>query len=213
MPSSYYSLTYQTYVRALYARLRSPHQFILLQVISSSALIILSPITISAPFHYVLSVLKINGQSLQTYQKYCARNIYLRSLAECVSMIAFLASILVLHYGANKEVYPYFTFDPAPANATMAGVGGLPNMPELPGGNVEVYDFNLTFYASMVTFACEIVAAWIVRRVLSFGWNINVTGEAKQDLTLWPELLPTGVVVMVHVLQNMFFSIIRLRFH
>lgn len=167
----------------------------------------------SAPFHYVLSVLSINGQTLQTYQKYCARNIYIRSLAECVSMIAFLGSILVLHYGANKEVYPYFNFD-STANATTTGVGGLPNLPiELPGADTEVYDFNLTFYASIVTFACEIVAAWIVRRILWFGWKMNVTGEAKQDLGLWPELLPTGVVVMVHVLQNMFFSIIRLRFH
>jgi hypothetical protein len=135
-------------------------------------------------------------------------------------MIAFLGSILVLHYGANKEVYPYFNFDPAPAaNMTIAGVGGLPSLPmpnlpiELPGGNTEVYDFNLTFYASIITFACEIVAAWVVRRILWFGWKMNVTGEAKQDLGLWPELLPTGVVVMVHVLQNMFFSIIRLKFH
>jgi hypothetical protein len=169
----------------------------------------------SAPFHYVLSILTINGQSLQTYQKYCARNIYIRSLAECVSMIAFLASILVLHYGANKDVYPYFNFDAAPpANITLSGVGGLPSLPiELPGKDTEVYDFNLTFYASMITWACEIVAAWIVRRILWFGWKMDVTGEAKQDLGLWPELLPTGVVVMVHVLQNMFFSIIRLRFH
>ena len=43
--------------------------------------------------------------------------------------------------------------------------------------------------------------------------ELFAAGEAKQDLGLWPELLPTGVVVMVHVLQNMFFSIIRLRFH
>jgi len=42
---------------------------------------------------------------------------------------------------------------------------------------------------------------------------MDVTGEAKQDLGTWPELLPTGVVVMVHVLQNMLFSIVRLKFH
>jgi hypothetical protein len=169
----------------------------------------------SAPFHYVLQILGVNGQPLAIYQKYCARNIYIRSLAECVSMIAFLGSILVLHYGANKEVYPYFTFDPVPTDPST-GLGGypLPNIPiELPGGNTEVYDFNLTFYASIITFACEVVAAWIVRRILWFGWKMNVTGEAKLDLGMWPELLPTGVVVMVHVLQNMFFSIVRLRFH
>jgi len=45
-------LTYQTYVRALYARLRSPAQFILLQVLSSTSLIIITPILMSAPFHW-----------------------------------------------------------------------------------------------------------------------------------------------------------------
>lgn len=119
-------------------------------------------------------------------------------------MLAFLGSILVLHYGGNKDVYPYFAFDQ----------DGIDEPPTDGGfGNGEGYDFNLTFYASVVTWACEIVAAWIVRRILWFGWKSDVTGEAKADLATWPELLPTGVVVMIHVLQNMLFSIVRLRFH
>jgi len=201
----YFSLTYQTYVRALYARLRSPQQFIYLQVLSSSFLIILGPLTMSKPFHYILTITSINGQTLQAYQKFCARNIYIRSLAECVSMIAFLGSILILHYGSNRDVYPYFAFDQATTDPPIDGGGVI--------GGGEGYDFGLTFYASIVTFACEVVAAWIVRRILWYGWKMDVTGEAKQDLGTWPELLPTGVVVMVHVLQNMFFSIVRLRFH
>lgn len=63
-----------------------------------------------------------------------------------------------------------------------------------------------------MTWACEIIAGWVTRRILWFGWNVNVTGEGKRDLKSWPELLPTGVVVMVHVLQNMLFSIVRLAF-
>ncbi|EKD18185.1 uncharacterized protein L3040_007645 [Drepanopeziza brunnea f. sp. 'multigermtubi'] len=199
----YFLLTYQSYVRALYARLRSPQQFILLQVLSSSFLIILAPLTISKPFHYVLTILSINGQTLRAYQKFCARNIFLRSAAENVSMLAFLGSILVLHYGTNKDVYPYFAFDRKSPG----------DVDENPIGNGEAYDFGLTFYASIVTWACEIVAAWIVRRILWYGWKVDITGEAKQDLGMWPELLPTGVVVMVHVLQNMLFSIVRLKFH
>jgi hypothetical protein len=155
----------------------------------------------SKPYHYILTLLSINNQTLSAYQKFAARNIYIRSLAECVSMLAFLGSILVLHYGANKDVYPYFAFDKVadgPSDGPFSG---------------DAYDFGLTFYASIVTFACELVAAWIVRRILWYGWKMDVTGEAKQDLSTWPELLPTGVVVMVHVLQNMFFSIVRLRFH
>ena len=150
-------------------------------------------------------------------------------MAENVSMLAFLGSVVVLHYGSNKDVYPYFAFDQVQngmtpgitPNATSSVLtssllkvfedGGIGD--SFPIGGGEGYDFGLTFYASIVTWACEIFAGWIVRRILWFGWSMDVTGEAKNDLGMWPELLPTGVVVMVHVLQNMLFSIVRLRFH
>jgi hypothetical protein len=154
----------------------------------------------SAPFHKLLTILSINNQTLPAYQKFCARNIYIRSLAESVSMLAFLGAILVLHYGANRDVYPYFAFDGEA-------------MPDEGQERGEDYDFGRTFYASLVTWACELAAGWVVRRLIWFGWKIDVTGEGKNDLSMWPELLPTGVVVMVHVLQNMLFSIVRLRFH
>lgn len=146
-------------------------------------------------------------------------------------MLAFLGSVVVLHYGSNKDVYPYFAFDQAqngtsspssiPRNSSSIpnptflqpytnDAGGIGDTFPIGGG--ESYDFGLTFYASIVTWACEICAGWIVRRILWFGWKMDVTGEAKSDLGMWPELLPTGVVVMVHVLQNMLFSIVRLRF-
>jgi hypothetical protein len=184
----------------------------------------------SAPFHYVLTLVSINNQTLSSYQKLCARNIFIRGLAETVSMLAFLGSVVVLHYGSNQDVYPYFAFDQqlpnnatpaqtqppssmsflAPASTSLARPGsGFP----IGGGGDEGYDFGLTFYASIVTWGCEIVAGWIVRRILWLGWKMDVTGEGKRDLGMWPELLPTGVVVMVHVLQNMLFSIVRLRFH
>ncbi|KAB8305016.1 hypothetical protein EYC80_004321 [Monilinia laxa] len=226
----YFALTYQTYVRALYARLRSPQQFIYLQVMSSSFLILLAPLTLSAPFHSLLTLLGLNGQSYTVYQKFCTRNIFLRGLSENVSMLTFLGSILVLHYGANKDVYPYFAFDapiPPPPNPTPSTITTLltpiinlfpsiphtpVHLPSSPSPNTQ-YDFRLTFYASVVTWACEIIAGWITRRILWFGWKMDVTGEGKRDLGSWPELLPTGVVVMVHVLQNMLFSIVRLAFH
>lgn len=123
-------------------------------------------------------------------------------------MLTFLGSILVLHYGSNKDVYPYFAFD---RDATPGDGGDGPGNPWKGAG--DDYDFGRTFYASIVTWACEIVAGWVVRRIMWFGWKMDVTGEGKGDLGMWPELLPTGVVVMVHVLQNMLFSIVRLRFH
>ena len=99
-------LTYQTYVRALYARLRSPSQFIWLQALSSGFLIVLVPVTMTRTWHRGLSLLGLTGQSYGAYQKVCVRNVFIRSLAENVSMLTFLGSVLVLHFGANKDVYP-----------------------------------------------------------------------------------------------------------
>ncbi|OLN82927.1 hypothetical protein CCHL11_08397 [Colletotrichum chlorophyti] len=189
----YFMLTYQTYVRALYARLRSPEQFIYLQILSSSTLIILTPLTMSRLYHRVTVALGLTDQSYASYQKVCTRNVFIRFLAENVSMAAFLGSVLVLHFGPNKDVYPYFSFD-----GDRAADDG--------------YDFNLTFRASSVTWACELVASLCVRALIRYIFGVDVGMEGKLDLAVWPELLPTSVAVMFHVLQNMFFSIIRLQF-
>lgn len=187
----YFMLTYQTYVRALYARLRSPSQFVILQVLSSTSLVVITPIMMTPLFHKILTVLGLNGQSYASYQKLQTRNVFIRFLAENSSMAAFLGSVLVLHFGANQDVYPYFAFD----------------------GEREPYDFNLTFRASAVTWACELVASLVVRGLIKFFFAVDIGLEGKLDLAVWPELLPTCVAVMLHVLQNMLFSIIRLQFH
>jgi hypothetical protein len=199
-PARYFSLTYQTYVRSLYARLRSPQQFMILQLISSSTLIIIHPLTMSSTYHWLLHILKLNNQPYLAYAKFCRRSIFIRTLSECVSMSAFLGQILVLHYGANRNVYPYFAFD-------GDGDGDGITDPDYD------YDFGLTFYASCVTWACEIVAAWIVRRVVGRVYGKSVSEEGWGDVVGWPELVPTAAAVMVHVLQNMLFGIIRLQFH
>ncbi|KAK4147809.1 uncharacterized protein C8A04DRAFT_33910 [Dichotomopilus funicola] len=188
----YFMLTYQTYVRALYARLRSPEQFIALQILSSTGLIIVTPILMSAPFHWFLTVIGVNGQSYGSYQKICIRNVFIRFIAENASMLTFLGSVVVLHFGANKDVYPYFAFDGTEEN--------------------EDYDFGLTFYASSITWACELVTSFIVAGLIRWFYRVSVVTEGKLDFIVWPELLPTCVAVMLHVLQNMLFSIIRLQF-
>ncbi|KAK3393675.1 hypothetical protein B0H63DRAFT_531535 [Podospora didyma] len=193
----YFMLTYQTYVRALYARLRSPKQFIILQILSSSGLIIVTPLLMSAPVHWFLTVIGVNGQSYGSYQKICIRNVFIRFLAENASMLAFLGSVVVLHFGANKDVYPYFAFDRQSDNGADDG---------------ENFDFGLTFYASSITWACELAASFIVAGLIRFIYGVSVVTEGKLDFAVWPELLPTSVAVVLHVLQNMLFSIIRLQF-
>lgn len=184
-------LTYQTYVRALYARLRSPQQFIILQILSSTSLVIFTPLMMTRTFHRILTVVGLNGLSYGSYQKLQTRNVFIRFLAENASMATFLGSVAVLHYGANKSVYPYFAFDT----------------------KGEPYDFPLTFTASSVTWACELAASLAVRLLIRLCFKVDVGLEGKLDFTVWPELLPTCVAVMLHVLQNMLFSIIRLKFH
>jgi len=186
----YFMLTYQTYVRALYARLRSPKQFVILQVLSSTRLVVLTPIMMTTLFHKILSILGLTTLSYGTYQKLQVRNVFIRFLSENTSMMAFLGSILVLHYGANKNVYPYFAFD----------------------NENEDYDFPVTFWASSVTWGCELVASLVVRGLIRVFFKVDVGLEGRMDLAVWPELLPTCVAVTLHVLQNMLFSIIRLRF-
>ncbi|KAL8327476.1 hypothetical protein RB597_003687 [Gaeumannomyces tritici] len=191
----YFMLTYQTYVRALYARLRSPSQFVLLQVISSTTLIVLTPLTLSATFHWLLTVLGLNGQSYGAYQKLGVRNVFIRFVAENASMMAFLASVAILHFGPNREVYPYFSFDDDDNDDDDGG-----------------YNFALTLSASSITWACELTASFVVAGLIRFFYGVSVVVEGKLDLAVWPELLPTSVAVVLHVLQNMFFSIIRLQF-
>lgn len=147
----------------------------------------------SAPVHWFLTVIGASSQSYGSYQKICIRNVFIRFLAENASMLAFLGSVVVLHFGANKDVYPYFAFDGT--------------------DETEDYDFDLTFYASSITWACELAASFIVAGLIRLIYKVSVVTEGKLDFAVWPELLPTSVAVILHVLQNMLFSIIRLQFH
>jgi hypothetical protein len=71
---------------------------------------------------------------------------------------------------------------------------------------------KLTLYASLATWTCELLAGWIVRRVMWRLFEFAVTEEAMVDLRDFPELVPAAGLVMVHVLQNMLVGVLRLRF-
>lgn len=170
----------------------------------------------SSYYHSLLHLIGLNNQPYPLYQKFAGRSIFIRALAENVSMLSFLGQVAVLHYGGNKDVYPYFAFD----DTDPSSGGGSSSPGWWPGGpgsgdgnsNQQVYDFNLTFWASSVTWVCELTAAWMVRRIVGWIYKFDVNREGRSDLGAWPELLPTGCVVMVHVLQNMIFGIVRLGF-
>jgi len=152
-----------------------------------------SPLTMTRPFHKTLRYFKLNGQNYDEWKKTVGRSFYVRGLAENVSMVAWLGWVIVLHYGYNTKIYPYFAFSENEKNG-------------------EGYTFSLTFWWSLWTWVCEVVAGWIVRRAMSWGWKFNVTSEAVGDFVKYPELFPASLLVMVHVLQNMLFSIVRVKF-
>jgi hypothetical protein len=155
-------------VRALYARLRSPSQFAYLQLLSSSIVVIWSPLTMTSLFHRALVWLHLNGQDYEEWKKTVGRAFYIRGLAESVSMLAWLGWVIVLHYGWNTKVYPYFSFK----------------------DKSDPYTFNLTFWASLATWGCELVAGWIVRMIMKYAFGFGVTKEAVADFEHFPELLP-----------------------
>jgi|SRR5579862_9575396 len=121
--------------------------------------------------HKFFVLVGLNGQEYSEYKKFVGRSFFLRGIAENVSMLAFLGETVALHFCTNKDVYPYFAFSD----------------PDDP------YTFELTFYASIVTWACEIMAGWIVRRIMGWGFAFNVTAEGNADLMSWPELVPTSL--------------------
>jgi hypothetical protein len=177
----------------------------------------------SSYFHTFLQIIQLNNQPYIEYQKFCGRNLFIRAISENLSMLSFLGQVTVLHFGPNKDVYPYFAFDdtdpssggggiwypfpgtPGSGNSTMPG-----HSPVMSDG--AVYDFRLTFIASLITWMCEIIASWIVRRLVGWIYGFDVNMEGRNDVGAWPELLPTGCIVAVHVLQNMIFGIVRLEF-
>ena len=87
-------------------------------------------------------------------------------------MAAFLGWIVVVHYGPNTKLYPYISF----RDSDVKNNG---------------YTFTLTFWASLATWGCEIIAGWGVRRVMRYAFAFGVTGEGKKDLIDYPQLVPT----------------------
>jgi len=72
-----------------------------------------------------------------------AESLYVRQLSENATMMAFLAWLTVLHFGANKASYPFLHLVPTDAE----------------------FDYRLTMTASAIIWASEIVSSWTARRL------------------------------------------------
>ncbi|EPY50029.1 fungal protein [Schizosaccharomyces cryophilus OY26] len=186
----YFELTLQVYLRNLYARLESPQQFVLVQIASSLTMMTIFPLILMSrtAYHFNKSLTK-SLDPYAVYRKNMGRNFYVKCVASNLSMLSFLGWSLILHFGPNAAIYPYFTFTK-----------------ESP------YSFKLTFYASSAVWASELIAAYFTRLIMSKYYDFEVSLEAIRDFVEYPDMIPAFIAVGIHVLQNVLFSIIQLRF-
>lgn len=186
----YFELTLQVYVRNLYARLESPQQFVLVQIASSLTMMSVIPLITMSRTVFRLNVLMTKSMdSYVVYRKNMGRNFYVKCVASNVSMLSFLGWSLILHFGSNAPLYPYFSFS-----------------------REEPYSFKLTFYASTAVWISEMVASYLTRLIMRKFYDFEVALEAIRDFVEYPDMIPTFIAVSIHVLQNVVFSIISLHF-
>ncbi|KTW31224.1 uncharacterized protein T551_01297 [Pneumocystis jirovecii RU7] len=190
----YYAMTLQIYVRNLYARLHSPQQFAVIQGASSFTVIIIVPALMTKWSYKGYLFFTKSQVDYEYYKKNSGRSFYIKTLAQNITMISFLGWICILHFGPNKSVYPYFTFS---SNESS---------------NDDVYSFRLTFFATLVVWASELISSFITRLIMKLSFKFEVTKEALKDMMEFPDILPAALAVCIHVLQNMLFSIIHLGF-
>lgn len=130
----------------------------------------------------------------EEYKKNSGRSFYIKTLAQNITMISFLGWICILHFGPNKSLYPYFTFSSKEPSTD------------------EVYSFKLTFFATLIVWASELISSYITRLIMKLFFKFEVTNEVLKDIMEFPDILPAALAVCIHVLQNMLFSIIHLEF-
>ncbi|KAF9425736.1 hypothetical protein BGZ94_007276 [Podila epigama] len=186
----YYFMIYFIFYRNLFVRLRSYEQFVAIQLASSFWVCIFHPICMS---HFVYRTLIYLFGITKTYEEYkrqVGRGLFLRNLAENVTMLAFLCWVNILYYGPNAKIYRYFQFN----------------------DSNKAYDHNVTVYASLGIWASELISNFINRWICKRYMGHHVTKEALKDFKEYPELIVAFVLVMVHILQDMLLALLDLDF-
>lgn len=180
----YYALTHQIYVRNLYARLRSPQQFAVIQGASSFVTIFIAPTIMMGFIHRFTSWLLGTSLDLPQYRRSVARGFYLKSWAANTTMAAFLGWCTIIHFGPNRLAYPYFDF-----TRTASGEN--------------LYSWQLTFTASSVVWFCELFSAAVARFIIERAFSISIEEEMQSEFANYPDLLPAGTILTIFVLMNM----------
>ncbi|KAI1303948.1 hypothetical protein EDD11_005264 [Mortierella claussenii] len=186
----YYFMIYFIFYRNLFVRLRSYEQFLVIQLASSFWVCIFHPICMTRTVYGTLVYLFGITRTYEEYKRQVGRGLFLRNLAENVTMLAFLLWVNILYYGPNSKIYSYFQFKDQ--NRT--------------------YNHDVTVYASLGIWASELISNFINRNICKRLMGHHVTKEALKDFKEYPELIVAFVLVMVHILQDMLLSLLDLNF-
>jgi len=185
----YFFMIYFIFYRNLFARLRDRDQYILIQAASSLWVCIFYPLCMTRKVHeYLVSYLGLQ-KDYEEYQKQCGRSFFIRNLAENATMLGFICWIVIIHYGPNNQVYPYFNFD-----------------------DDNGFDFDLTLKASCIIWAFELASSAITRKIYKKLFNHDISDEAVKDFRSYPEMVVTMIVIIIHVLQDMLLALLSLKF-
>ncbi|KAG0069714.1 hypothetical protein BGZ89_002260, partial [Linnemannia elongata] len=186
----YYFMIYFIFYRNLFVRLRSYEQFLVIQLASSFWVCIFHPICMTHTVYRTLVYLFGISRTYEEYKRQVGRSLFLRNLAENVTMLAFLLWVNILYYGPNAKIYSYFKFEDL---------------------NIE-YNHDVTVYASVGIWTSELISNFINRMICKKYLRHHVTKEALKDFKEYPELIVAFVLVMVHILQDMLLSLLDLSF-
>lgn len=173
-----------------FARLRSPQQFALIQLVSSLSVITLQPIQATKTYHKLLQLFTGYGKTYQQHVEAQALAFYVRGVAQNVTVFGFLGWLTILHFGPNSRVYPFFAFN----------------------YSRDPYTFGLTFIATSAVWMIELATSWVTRRFMYRISGVDVTSVGTRELKDYPELVVTCGWGAVHVLSNVLFFLIKLDF-
>lgn len=166
---------YFVFYRNLFARLRDPTQYLTLQLLTSSWIFIWYPLSMSRAVWRFLCWSVGYQKDYEQHLDAMAQSLFLRNLAENVTMMAFLGWLTVLHFGPNREVYPVHLL----SRIRMSRL----RHSRLTGdvqffafeSDIDPYNYNLTVSASAVIWATELVASFFARRLCWLGYGVDVT--------------------------------------
>ncbi|CED84477.1 Major facilitator superfamily domain, general substrate transporter [Phaffia rhodozyma] len=211
------ALVYFVFYRNLFARMRS--LFILVQFVSTLVNIILYPLQMSAVFHRFLVFIRGYDKSLPEHRESLAIGLHAKSVAQNVSMVAFL-------YALSKTIWLSRDLEDLSLTQflslsrfllTPRGYAAIlhygPNSVVYPffkfGNADDDYTFSLTFTASSAIWASEIITSVTTNAICRWGFSMDINGVGLDVMRDYPDLVPACCVASAHVLMNILMFLLK----